>query len=525
MPPSWARAVITWWVPLVVTSCLIGGLLASPAAAHSLELVPSDSPIYTDLSRLASQGWIPLWSASMRPLTRLEIARMVARALDRVDANRPRRPARAELDTLERLVLEFAQELPLAGYRVVEPPQGPSAQAITGWGFRVQRVFVGRVERGTAPWFETPTPTGSTLRLETSATLGLGPGLAVSARVQQPFIPQLTFPYVDRVSASVGVYGELGTEVANSQIGTMTHWWGPSGQGAFLLSDNAGAPETIRVTTEGPQVRLVKLLAPLSVANQRYLYAMRADWLATDNLRLGFGEAMVASGDVYLPYVLAPIPLLNYAVGLWFRQQQQGLPDSYNAAVDFDWRIGEGTVVYGEVYADKISSGSSPFPSTGAAAAGLFIANVLPASQVDLRLEHSRATNWIYATPPPGTNNYTRLGKSIGHWCAPDCELWSAELGHRLNQQTAMRFGYDLVKKGAGVLGQFYVSPTDAWTNLYLSGVVETTQAWHFRLLLTPDGPFRNELGVTWSTVSNAGHVSGATQQNWYGWWEARIEW
>ena len=98
---------------------------------------------------------------------------MVARALDRVDANLPQRLARAELDTLERLVLEFAQELPLAGYRVVEPPQGPSAQAITGWGFRVQRVFVGRVERGTAPWFETPTPTGSTLRLETSATLGL----------------------------------------------------------------------------------------------------------------------------------------------------------------------------------------------------------------------------------------------------------------------------------------------------------------------------------------------------------------
>ena len=517
--------MIPRWVRPALACCLMGVLLAPSAGAHSLELVPSDSPIYQDLSRLASQGWVPLWATSARPLTRLEIARMLARALDRLDAMRPRRPATADLATLERLVLEFAQELPFAGYRVVEPPQGPSAQAITGWGYRLRRVFVGRLEGGVAPWFETPTPTGSQLRIETSPTWGRGPGLVVSARVQQPLLPQATPLYVDRVYASFGVFGALGREVANGQIGTMTHWWGPGGRGAFLLSDNAVAPETLRITTEGPRLRLVKLLAPLSVANQRYMYAMRTDWLATNTLRVGFSEAMVTSGDVYLPYVFAPFPLVSYAVGLWVRQPQ-GISDSYNAALDFDWRIGEGTVFYGEIYADKIASGGSPYPSTGGATAGLFFANLLTAGQVDLRLEHSRATNWIYATPG-GTNNYIRLGKAMGHWCAPNCELWSAEMSYRPTQQSTLRAGYDLVKRGVGVLGQPYtdVGPTVAWTNLYLSGVVETTQAWHLRMVLTPEGPLRHEVGFAWWTASNAGNIAGATQQNWYGWWEARYEW
>jgi hypothetical protein len=36
---------------------------------------------------------------------------------------------------------------------------------------------------------------------------------------------------------------------------------------------------------------------------------------------------------------------------------------------------------------------------------------------------------------------------------------------------------------------------------------------------------FRYDLGVTWSFVSNAGHVTGASQQNVFFWWEGRYEW
>jgi hypothetical protein len=502
------------WVRLGIACCIAGLLMVPPASAHSLELVPSDSPIYQDLALLAAQGLTPLWSVSVRPLTRLDVARLLARALDRLNANRP--VAGADLEPLERLVLAFSNELALVGYRVVDPPQGPSARAITGWGVQLQRVAVGRVESGVAPWFESQK--GNGLRFEVTGTLGFGPGLAIGTLLRQPLLPQSAPPVVDRLYASVS------GETVRVQIGTMTHWWGPAARGAFLLSDNAGALESVRLSAESSRVRVVKLLAPLSLADQRYLYAMRVDWLATDNLRIGMGEAMVASGEVYAPYMFAPIPLLNYGLGLWIRQQQLGLPDSYNAAVDFDWRIGRGTVLYGELYADKVATGGSPFPSTGGATAGLYFGSVLGDGRKDLRLEHTRATNWIYATSG-GTNNYVRNGKAVGHWCAPDCELYSAELAQRLDPQATLRIGYDLVRKGAGQLGVVWLNPTDAWTNLYMSGVIETTQAWHLRYVSVPGPDFRSDLGVTWSFVSNAAHVTGQTQQNWFFWWESRYEW
>jgi hypothetical protein len=497
-----------------MASCAAGALLtASPALAHPLEIVPSDDRIYQDLARLTVQGLLPMWATSARPLTRLEVARLVAGALDRLGGRPPL--ASAELEPLERLVLMFSDELPLVGYQVVEPPQGFSAKAITGWGFWVKRAAVGRVESGVAPWFETQT--GSAFRFEITGTMGFGPTLAVSTRVQEPIAPQFTLPVVDRI------YLSTKSATLGSQVGTMTHWWGPGARGAFLLSDNAGALESIRFSAEWPRLHVVKLLAPISVTSQRYLYAMRTDWLATDTLRLGFSEAMVASGDAYLPYVFSPVPLLNLVVGQSVRQQQ-GFPDSYNAAMDFDWRIGGGTILYGEVYADKLASGGSPFPSTGGATAGLYLGPVLGDPRNDLRLEHSRATNWIYATPG-GTNNYVRMGKAIGHWCAPDCEQYSAELSRRLDARATLRTGLDLVRKGAGQLGQTWANPTDAWTNLYLSGVIETTQAWHLRYSWDPRTDFRYDMGVTWSFVSNAGHVTGATQQNVFLWWEGRYEW
>jgi len=497
-----------------MASCAVGALLAaSPALAHPLEIVPSDDRIYQDLARLTALGLTPMWATTARPLTRLEIARLVARALDRL-AGRPRM-APADLEPLERLVLAFSDELPLAGYQVVEPPQGFSAKTITGWGFWVKRAAVGRVESGVAPWFETQT--GSAFRFEVTGTMGFGPTLAVGTRVQEPIAPQFTAPLVDRLylSTDSGTFG--------ARVGTMTHWWGPGSRGTFLLSDNAGAVESMRFSAEWPRLRLVKLLAPLSVSTQRYLYAMRTDWLPTDTLRIGFSEAMVSSGDVFLPYVLSPVPLLNYVLGLSVRQQQ-GFSDNYMAAVDFDWRIGGGTILYGEVYADKVSSSGSPFPSTGAATAGLVLGSLLGDPRNDLRLEHSRATNWIYATPG-GTNNYVRMGKAMGHWCAPDCEQYSADLSRRLNSSATVWTGVDLVRKGAGQLGQVWAGPADAWTNLYLSGVIETTTAWHVRYSWDPRMDFRYDLGVSWSFVSNAGHVTGASQQNVFFWWEGRYEW
>ncbi len=503
------------WPRVLAAACLALTLIAPGASAHSLEIIPSDSPVYVDLYRLAAAGLAPLWAVSTRPLTRLEVSRIIARSLDRIGADR-NAADQAGVNILERLVLEFSDELALLGYRVVEPPQGPSAMAITGWGVRLNRALVWRVESGAPPWFLPPQ--GSTLRFEIDGTFGLGPWLTMGATVRQPLLPEPAPPLVDRVYVSAG-----GPDIL-VQTGTMTHWWGPGSRGAFLISDNAGTIETLRVSAEWERLRLVKLAAPLSLPDQRTLYGMRVDWLAADGLRLGLSEVMVASGDVYSPYLLNPLPFLTYGLGLWVRQQQMGLADNYNVGFDFDWRVSRGITLYGEGYVDDLSTGGSALPTLGGATAGVFVGNLLGNGLTTLRVEHTRATNWIYATAG-GMNNYVRNGRAVGHWCAPDCELWTAELARDLGAGAILRVGFDLVRKGEGQLGQTFTDPTDAWSNLYLSGVIETTQAWrlHYAWMPRPTG-FQQEISVTWAEVANASHVTGQTRTDWSVWWAARRE-
>jgi capsule assembly protein Wzi len=503
------------WSPLRVVAVVCAAALAGavpPAIAHPLDLVPEDDAAYRDLYRLGSAGLAPLWAASVRPRTRVDVARAVSHALARVFTDRALFSA-AQLRTLEHLVLEFADELALLGYRVVEPPQGPSALAVTGWGTRLTRALSWRVESGVPPWFELDAGRGSDLVVDTA--MGFGPALAASARVVQPLLPGLGGIRLDRFSVSFG--GRLAV-----QAGREPHWWGPGARGAFLLSSVPGPMDRIVVEREADRLRIVKVVAPLSAAENRHVYGTRVDWLATDALRIGVGEAVVASGGVYLPYALTPFPLLAYGLSVWTRQPK-GITDNYNASIDFDWRVGRGTVLYGELYVDELSPPGDPLPSRGGATAGLFVSDLFRLNQTDLRLEHARATNWIYTTGS-GTNRYLRDGETVGHWCAPDCELWSAELSHHIGPGSLVRLGFDLVRKGEGQLGQTWTDPAEAWAKLYLSGVVETTQAWRLRYEWMPNPGFHHELGVLWSTVTNASHMTGQTRRDWFVWWEARVE-
>lgn len=485
---------------------LLGSALAH---AHPLAPVPADDQVYADLHRLAADGLAPLWVASVRPLIRIEIARMVARSLDRVAEHSPA-TYRTSLPVLERLVLQFADELSLLGYRVVQPPLGPSALAISGWGVEMSRATTWRAFSGTAPWFETEA--GSRLGVEIGVVAGLGQGLAFGVNLQ-PTVAAAATTSIDRLY--INARGEWGI----FQAGLDRLWWGPGSRGAWLLSDWPGPVESVRWSLEWARLRAVKVVAPIMQHPGRYLYGMRLDWLATDRLRIGLSDSVIASGGLSLPYVVSPIPLLTY--GLSNSRRQAGMQDNYNVTVDFDWRIGRGILFYGELFIDELGTSSDPYPSRGGVTAGLFFADPFRTERTTLRVEHARSTNWTYTTPD-NANDYMRAGKALGHWCAPDCELWSAELSHGAASDGVVRVNWDFVRRGEGRVGQSWPTPSDAWTNLYLSGVVENTHSWRVSYIRTSEGRSRHEVGVGWSSVANAAHVPGAARQDWFFWWEAR---
>jgi hypothetical protein len=401
---------------------------------------------------------------------------MVAEALERagrggVGAGPVGQTLRADLDALSD---EFAGELRLlAAQRASQAlPAGESAGIAAGVAGHARAVG------GTVPRF---------LRYE-------GSGLDMS-----------------RYSLS-GRAGDLAVQVGRDAV-----WWGPGFRGAFLLSDNAGPLDSLSLSLTSGRFRVVKLIAPLADP-ERYLYGLRLDWQARNDLRIGFGEILVGPGGPSALYALNIVPGVAYAISHHLRAAYN---DNYSFSLDFDWRVRAGTVVYGELYVDDlvISDPYRHFPDRIAGTLGVYLADPFGDGRTGLRFEHSRATNWIYATSNPATQP-VRSGRAVGHWCAPDCELWSVSLIHRLAPRASVVVGYDLIRKGEGRLGETWTNPDDAWARYYLSGVVETTHvlraaaSWWI-------GDLRTVLTVGRSAASNAAHVSGATRQDWFVLWEA----
>lgn len=505
----------------------------TPAGAFPLEVVPADHWAYKTLYRLAAWGLAPLWAASARPLTRMELARMVAWGLERLASERAAVSAsatasgsapgttqglshpRSALVDLETLVLEFADELALLGYRVLDPPMGPSARAVTGWGVRLERAVVARGEAGEPHWMERAED--SSLRLQVRGVLGFGPSLLAGTEI----LKGLTWGD-DPTAGLRRLYLSGDVMGASMQAGRDYLWWGPGWRGAFLLSDNAGPFDFVRASVTWNRLRYTKIVASLDHQGQ-FLYGIRLDWLALDNLRVGLGETVVGRGGVYFPYVLNPIPLLTNGLQLWVRQRGMGYNDNYNIAMDFDWAVRPGALLYGEVYVDDITMRGNPFPSRLGGTLGLFLGDPLGDGRTSLRLEHARVSNWVYTTTDR-SNDYVRNGRTLGHWCAPDCELWSAELTRRLTPEASASVAYELVRKGEGRLGQTWSGPDDARERLYMWGVIETTHALRLGYSWMPRGGLSQAVNLTWSAVSNAGHVSGQNRQDWFLKWEARYE-
>ncbi len=505
---------------MILAAALLGWLFpAAPAAAHPLEVVPSDHRAYQTLYRLASWGLAPLWAASARPLSRIELAGMVAWGLERLAEERKRginRPTSA-LEELEGLVLEFADELNLLGYRVIDPPMAPSARSITGWGVRFDRALVARVEAGTLPRGERSR--GSGVYLEGRGTMGFGPGLVVGAEAKLGFRwGEDPWNGLRRVYLGGPVMPERPGN-ALVQLGRDSLWWGPGHRGAFMLSDNAGPMEFLRASVTRGNLRFEKIAG--LVGDGLTLHAIRVDWLARDNLRIGAGETVIEQKGVWWPYLLSPFPGVSSALGPWLRGKNMGVDNNYNISLDFDWRIRPGLIAYGELFVDDLTYYPIyPLPNRGGALVGLFMPGAF-GGRADLRFEHSRVNNWTYATSD-GKTNYVRGGRSLGHWCAPDCELWSVAAVARTGSDARLEVGYDLVRKGEGKLGEFWSDGSEAWQKLYLWGVIETTNVARLTYGWGRTNGLDQSLTVGYASVTNVGHVAGQSRGDWFLRWEAR---
>ena len=230
--------------------------------------VPLDSWIYPDFDRLAAMGYMPTSSATMRPWSRLECARLLAEAHDTIDkVDEITGPLLAALDA------EFAHET-----RVLDGAANADTQVETVYG-RFTGI-AGTPLRDSFHFGQTladdygrPYGQGRNGIIGVSGRVEAGP-LAFYMRGEYQFagtMPAYTAAAQQAISAEDGlpfgwnirsgstsrfrpieVYAAL--NLANWQVsfGQQSLWWGPDKTTSLILSNNAEAMPMLRVTRAKP---------------------------------------------------------------------------------------------------------------------------------------------------------------------------------------------------------------------------------------------------------------------------------
>lgn len=515
--------------------CLAGLLAAAiPAGGDGTVNVPLDHWAYELIERCEARGLLHGAGDGIRPLSRLELARLLLR----VAAAAERDPAgltRVDAERLERLRQELAPELaeaggsppaqtgrridlrgpgPLLSYRA---PEGEiladllfrqQTDLLTGRGRneseRIYRTRLGGSVRGRLHGL------GYRLAFEQTREQGSRTYLTrddvFDSRVE---IPQLKGGLAD-YHHGLG-YLTFGLPFGDVELGRDEVEWGPAPGDNLGLSRNAPAYDLVRLRGRLGAFKLVSLHAALRpcpdrpdsplcggqaspesyIVNQttrtldreKYLAAHRLEVAVAPWLDLGFQEEVVY-GDRGPEW-----SYLNPVMLYWAAQSYLGDKDNVMMGVDLDLRPGHGTRVWLAYVVDdlkKLKIFSDDFANKFSLQTGLLWTDPLGLRDTDLRAEYVRIEPWIYTHKFP-INTFSHFDSPLGHSLGPNSDRWRLGLTRRLSADLALnltvgrtRHGYnELLTDGTvrNVGGDLFLGPRPGDqrdTKSFLDGVLAT---------------------------------------------------
>src|SRR5690242_15108658 len=92
-----ARFLRQWWLTAVVVSTLIVGLVRTAPASTYVVYIPVDDPIYQELDTLDGLGLLDSYISEVKPISRVEAARLVIEARDNLSKGDGPDPLAAEV--------------------------------------------------------------------------------------------------------------------------------------------------------------------------------------------------------------------------------------------------------------------------------------------------------------------------------------------------------------------------------------------------------------------------------------------
>ncbi len=491
--------------------------------------VPLDSWIYPLFDRLIAAGAITDAILGMRPWTRLECARMVSEAGDRLQDTSPEPMSVQLYDSLRR---EFVPELALlAGganrsmrlesvyVRAMEisgPPltdgyhfgqslyndfgrpfqQGfNSVTGFSGWATSGRWVVYARGEFQHAP----PGPENSTSVQTALNNIDDNPGLPTS--------PQPARNQARLLDAYVGL------NLADWQLsfGQESQWWGPGESGPLLFTDNASPLRMFHIDRVSPfhLPWIGKLLGPMRwdaffgtvqgnlLSPAPFFHGEKISFKPTPNLEFGFTRTVEVGGEGR-PFTLDRLFLTYFSATSYLNKPALKDPGKRDGGFDFSYRVPL-LRKWLTVYNDSISADDpSPLaaPRRAGFSPGFYLTHFPGISKLDLRVE-APLSNTV-GTDVPGRyiywdnyyhDLYTNRHFLMGDWVGRDGSGVQAWSRYWLTPKNYVQFAYRHVKvdnklvpnggtiNDASVRVDYWIRPT-----IGASAFVQYEQ-WQFPLL------------------------------------------
>jgi hypothetical protein len=413
--------------------------------------VPLDSWVYPAMDRLTALGFVHTGFADMRPWTRMECARQIKEASDRIaeDESQPGEAARLN----QALQKEFAREVTLLG-------GGENAE------FRVESAYTRSTEIVGKPLtdgdhfgqtivndFGRPEEQGFNDVSGLSGWAEYGP-LAVYARGElqhSPSAPALPLTARDAISQAdfsrsgvptpfpvppdsptsafnqgrfLDTYVALNLSDWQLSYGNQSLWWGPSQGGPMMFSDNAAPIRMFRVNRVTPFTlpSFLGLLGPMrleafigqysgyefvyapsglvgqygqSLNPQPIVHGERISFKPTSNLEIGLSRTTDYGGPGY-PLTLHSFLRSVFSTGNNFAGNPNK-PGARRSGMDFSYRIPglrDGMTLYAEGLAEHDEITPLLGPDVAAWLAGIYIPRLPKIPKLDFRVEGG------YTDPP-----------------------------------------------------------------------------------------------------------------------------
>ena len=503
-----------------------GRSTAFAAPAAPAEWLPVDHPAYEEIELLRTEGLLDTTFAfDTRPRSRRDLARLTAFALQH-------HPEAATHPGIVRLWREFSRELVTWGW-----PEAPGfTRSLVVWSpgsADSGGAELARERLRVVPYVDVAVerePDGhSRLADHSRGGLRIGVEMGPVLLFQDIFVGRIdggqefADPLVedtDFIHYTEDTYVSAAASWIEASFGRQRFAWGNGAHGTMLWSPAADPVTNLQWNASlfGGRIRGSALHGDVDAVSGARIAAHRVEFALHPRLSFAVAEAARYTSEQWEPlYVVSVIP---FTVAQRMLDEDTAVSDTASrnnvmASIDLRWRAMNGLALYGELLLDDLTFKTSGTPVRIGYQLGAQGTRRFGTRRGHARVEYARVHRYVYAVYYG--ENFIHHDEPIGYPTGPDARRAALDATFDWSAAWSAGAGFELWDQGEGFLGEAFDPAGPPASGSDFAGVVERLTRAGARAAWRPrDGV---EVDARWGYEwrEDAGHVSGASAEGWFG--------